>query len=115
MVKPRYVEVSLKIEVIREPTQVGDRLKRDIEQSIRRFLHPLVGGRHEKGWEFGRNVYKVDLYHVIEEVAGVELVDRIDIYDEDRKIHVDHVRIKDDELVHVVDVEVTERARERIV
>jgi len=115
VVKPRYVEVSLKIEVIREPTQVGDRLKRDIEQSIRRFLHPLAGGRHEKGWEFGRNVYKVDLYHVIEEVAGVELVDRIDIYDEDRKIHVDHVRIKDDELAHVVDVEVTERARERIV
>ena len=60
-------------------------------------------------------MYKVDLYHVIEEVSGVELVDRIDIYDEDRKIHVEHVRIRDDELAHLVDVEVTERARERIV
>jgi hypothetical protein len=115
VIKPRYVEVSLRIEVIREPTQVGDRLKRDIEHSVRQFLHPLVGGRSEKGWEFGRNVYKVDLYHVIEEVTGVELVDKIDIFDEDRKIHVDHARLKDDELVYVVDIEVTERARERIV
>ena len=115
VVKPRYIEVSFRIEVIREPTQVGDRLKRDIELAIRRFLHPLAGGRQGHGWEFGRNVYKVDVYHVIEEVSGVEFVDRVDIYDEDRKVHVDHVRLKEDELVHVVDIDVTERARERIV
>ena len=115
VVKPRYVEVSFRVEVIREPTEVGDRLKRDVELAIRRFLHPLAGGRQGNGWEFGRNVYKVDLYHVIEEVRGVEFVDRVDIYDEDRKVHVDHVRLHEDELVYVVDVDVTERARERIV
>jgi hypothetical protein len=115
VLKPRYVEVSFKIEVIREPTGAGDRLKRDIEEAMRIFLHALDGGRQGKGWEFGRHVFKVDLYHVIEQVKGVEFVDRVDIFDEDRKIHVDHVRLKDDELVHVVDVEVTERSRERIV
>ncbi len=114
VVKPRYVEVSLKVDVIRNPSQSGDRLKRDIEEALRRYLHSLVGGRQGTGWGFGKNVYKVDLYHVIEEVPGVDFVDRIDIYDEDRQVHVDSVRLKDDELVHLVDVEVREKARERV-
>ncbi len=114
VVKPRYVEMSLKVEVIRGSGQTADRLKRDIEDALRRFLHPLLGGRQGQGWEFGRNVYVADLYHVIEEVPGVERVDRIGIYDEDRQIHVDAARLKDDELVHLVDVEVLEKARERI-
>jgi len=114
VVKPKYQEVSLKVDVIRNPSQTADRLKRDVEEALRRFLHPLLGGRQDAGWEFGRNVYKVDLYHVIEEVPGVERVDVIDIYDEDRQIFVDSVRLHDDELVHLIDVEVREKARERI-
>lgn len=112
--KPRYVEVSLQVEVIRNLSVSGDRLKRDIEDALRRYLHPLVGGRQGTGWEFGRNAYKVDLYHVVEEVSGVEFVDRIDIYNEDRKVHVDSIRLNDDELIHLVDVEVREKARERV-
>ncbi|MDY0059790.1 MAG: putative baseplate assembly protein [Myxococcota bacterium] len=114
VVRPRYVEVSLQVEVIRNPSASGDRLKRDIETALRRYLHPLLGGRSGEGWEFGKHVFKVDLYHVIEEVAGVEFVDRIDIFDEDRKVHIDSVRLNEDELVYLVDVEVREKARERI-
>ncbi|MBM4321117.1 MAG: putative baseplate assembly protein, partial [Deltaproteobacteria bacterium] len=114
VVKPRYVELSLQVEVIRNLSVSGDRLKRDVEEALRRYLHPLVGGRQGLGWEFGRNIYKVDLYHVIEDVTGVEFVDRIEIFNEDRKIHVDSVRLADDELAHLIEVEVREKSRERI-
>jgi predicted phage baseplate assembly protein len=114
VVRPSYAEVSLHVDVVRNPSASGDRLKRDIEEALRRYLHPLLGGRQAIGWEFGKNVFKVDLYHVIEEVTGVEFVDRIDIFDEDRKVHIDSVRLNEDELVYLVDVEVREKARERI-
>jgi hypothetical protein len=82
---------------------------------VRRFLHPLYGFRSAKGWPFGRDVLKVDLYHVIEQVDGVDFVDKIRLYDEEKGYEVEQVKLRDDQLVHVVDVTVVEKAHERIV
>jgi hypothetical protein len=79
------------------------------------FLHPLKGGRDGKGWPFGRAVYRVDLYHVIEDVPGVDFVDRVRLVDENTKIEVDQFKVGAGELVHVVRVETIEKAHERIV
>lgn len=113
--RPRYVDISVRVDVIRKPTGSPDKMKRDIERALRVFLHPLRGGRNAKGWPFGRNVLKMDLYHVVEEVAGVEFVDRIKIVDEDQRIEVDQIKIGPDELPYLLDVEVTEKAREKII
>jgi len=112
--KPQYVEISVNLDVIRSSTGSSERLKRDIALALRRFLHPIHGGRDGKGWPFGRNVLKVDLYHVIEEVEGVEFVDRIRIYDEDRKVHVEQIKLGPKGLPYLVDIDITEKARERI-
>lgn len=112
--RPRYVDISVRIDVIRKPTGSPEKMKREIERALRVFLHPLRGGRNGKGWAFGRNVLKMDLYHVVEEVTGVEFVDRIKIFDEDQRIEVDQIKIGADELPYLVDVDVTEKAREKI-
>jgi predicted phage baseplate assembly protein len=113
--RPRYVDITVRVDVIRAPTGSADKVKREIEKALRVFLHPLRGGRNGKGWAFGRNVLKMDLYHVIEEVAGVERVDKIQIVDEDqRHIAVDQIKIGLDALPYLVEVEVTEKSREKL-
>lgn len=115
VVRPAYVEVSVKVEVVKLTTGASDRIKRDIELAVRRFLHPLYGFRNGKGWPFGRSLLKVDLYHEIEKVDGVDFVDKIRLHDEDRGVEVEQVKLRDDQLAYVVDVHVVEKAHERIV
>jgi predicted phage baseplate assembly protein len=115
VVRPSYVEVSLEVEIVRLHTGAIDRIKKDVSRALRRFLHSLAGGRSGKGWPFGRAVLKVDLYQVIENVDGVDFVDKIRLRDEERDLDVEQIRLRDDQLVHVVDVNVVEKAHERIV
>jgi hypothetical protein len=75
VIKPRYKDLSIKVTLLRRTVGTSDRLRREIELKVRRFLHPLLGGKDGKGWEFGRPVLKSDLVHHIEEIPGVDGVD----------------------------------------
>jgi predicted phage baseplate assembly protein len=113
--KPLYAEISLRVSILRRTIGQSDRLKREIEDRLRRFLHPLIGGKDGDGWPFGRSVYKSDLAHLVEDIPGLETVDEITIYDEDRRVAVEAVRLEPGDLVHLVNVVVVERVREEIV
>jgi predicted phage baseplate assembly protein len=115
VLRPVYVEISLKVVLVRRTIGQPERVKREIEERLRRYLHPLVGGRDGKGWPFGRAVYKTDLAHLVEDVPGIETIDSITIYDEDRRVATENVRLLPGELIHLVNVAVTERVREEIV
>jgi hypothetical protein len=115
VIKPGYVEISIKVTLVRRSVGQTERLKREIEERLRRHLHPLLGGRDGKGWPFGRAVYKTDLAHLIEDIPGVEAIDSIVIFDEDRRVAVENVRVDPPELVHLINVAVVERVREEIV
>ena len=114
VVRPRYKDVSLRVVLIRRSIGTSDRLRKDIELKLRRFLHSLVGGRDGKGWEFGRPVLKAELIHLVEEVPGVEGVDTLEIRDELRNVGVEHLRLDDDELPFLVHVHVAEKVRDDI-
>jgi hypothetical protein len=115
VIRPGYTEISIKVTLVRRTIGQSDRLKREIEERLRRYLHPLYGGRDNKGWPFGRAVYKSDLAHLVEEVPGVEVIDSITIFDEDRRVAVENVRLQPSDLIHLVNVAVVERVREEIV
>ncbi len=114
IVRPRYKDLSLRVVLIRRSIGTSDRLRRDIELKLRRFLHALVGGKDGRGWEFGRPVLKTELIHLTEEVPGVEGVDALDIRDEQRNVGVEHLRLEDDELPFLVHVHVAEKVRDDI-
>lgn len=114
VIKPRYKDLSLKITLLRRTVGTSDRLRREIELKIRRFLHPLLGGKDGKGWEFGRPVLKSDLVHHIEEIPGVDSVDSIDMRDEVKDVTVEHMRIDDDELPFLINVHIAEKVRDDI-
>jgi len=113
--KPAYVEISIKVTLIRRTVGASERLRNEVERRIRTYLHPLLGGKEGKGWPFGRPIYRSDLVHLIEDIPGLESIDTIAIYDEDRRIQVEAVRLQNDELPHVVDVRVVERVRQEMV
>ncbi len=115
VVRPAYRELSLRVEIVRVQTSPSDRVKRDVEGALRTFLHPLYGGRNNRGWPFGRSVLKVDLYHVAEQVDGVDFVDKIRFTDEETGFEVEQLKLRDDELVFLVSVTVIEKAHDRIV
>lgn len=112
VVKPRYLELSVEVTISRRVSGSSDRIKRDILRELHRFLHPLLGGRDSRGWPFGRSVYKVDLFHVVERVEGVDFVERVRIFRADRKTEVDQLRVREDQLPFLVAVEVTEKAHQ---
>jgi len=114
VVKPRYKDLSLRVVLIRRTVGTSDRLRKDIELKLRRYLHSLTGGRDGKGWEFGRPVLKAELVHLTEEVPGVEGVDGLEIRDEARNVGVEHLRLEDDELPFLVHVHVAEKVRDDI-
>ncbi|HTR49783.1 MAG TPA: putative baseplate assembly protein [Kofleriaceae bacterium] len=114
VVRPRYKDVTLRVVLIRRTVGTSDRLRKDIEVKLRRFLHSLVGGRDGKGWEFGRPVLKAEVIHLVEEVPGVEGVDSLEIRDEMRNVGVEHLRLEDDELPFLVHVHVAEKVRDDI-
>jgi predicted phage baseplate assembly protein len=114
VVRPRYKDLSLRVVLIRRTIGTSDRLRKDIEYKLRRYLHSLVGGRDGKGWEFGRPVLKTELIHLAEEVPGVEGVDALEIRDESRNVGVEHLRLDDDELPFLVHVHVAEKVRDDI-
>jgi predicted phage baseplate assembly protein len=112
--RPQYTEMSVYLDIIRTSTGASERLKRDINKALRRFLHPIVGGRDGKGWKFGRSVLKVDLYQIIENVEGVDFVDRVQILDEDKGMFVDQIKLGPKGLPYLVNVDITEKTRERV-
>jgi len=112
--KPRFVEVSLNIDVVMKPLgPKGDSLKREMENAVRKFTNPLQGGPDGKGWPFGRMLHKSDLLKVIEAVSGVDYCERVRIFNEDRKTFCEKVELAEDELVHVVDVNIQEVMKEQ--
>ncbi len=112
--RPVFRELSIVVEIILLQATASDRVKGEIQRKVRMFLHPLRGGKARDGWPFGRAVYRVDLYHVVEEVSGVDFVDRVRIIDERTKLEVDQLKLGAGELVHCLRVDVVEKAHERI-
>ncbi len=114
--KPRYVEVSVRLEVVLKPLAPrGESLKREIENAIRKHVHPLTGGPDGKGWAFGRSLLKSDLLKIVETVNGVDFVESLTLFNEDKKAAADKVEIAEDELIHLVDVTIRELAKEAFV
>jgi hypothetical protein len=111
--KADYVEVSVHITVALVPGRVAsDRVREEIERKVRNFVHPLKGGTQRDGWPFGKTLFKTDIYHLIEDVNGVEFIEGCEIYHEDRNLFVDKVPLKPNQMLHLVDVNITESRRD---
>jgi hypothetical protein len=72
VVGPDYTCVRIAVTVVRDFS--GRVSSQKVEEAIRTFLSPLTGGEDGTGWEFGRAVFRSELYQLIEGIAGVDHV-----------------------------------------
>jgi hypothetical protein len=79
IVPPNYRDVRIAVTVVRDFSGRLDKniAQKNVDQGIRKFLSPLMGGVDSTGWEFGRSVFRSELYQVIEGIAGVDHVQRL--------------------------------------
>jgi len=78
---PTYRDVRIETTVVRDSGVRLDKstVQQNVEQAIRSFLSPLTGGVDGTGWEFGRSVFRSELYQVLEGIAGVDHVHQLRI------------------------------------
>ncbi|GIE35161.1 hypothetical protein Ait01nite_082060 [Actinoplanes italicus] len=76
---PRLRALTVEATVVRDFAGLlrRDTVQRRAEQALSRFLHPLTGGDDGTGWEFGRPVFRSELFQVLERLDGVDHVRRL--------------------------------------
>jgi hypothetical protein len=67
-------------EVTRSADAAPDVVYDRAADALRTYLHPVRGGRDGQGWPYGRPVVAGELFGVLLDVPGVELVDKVDLY-----------------------------------
>ena len=89
--------------------------RRAAETIVRKHVHPLSGGPDQKGSPFGRTLHKSDLLKVIEGVNGVDFCETLTLFNEDKKASAEKIEVMEDELIHIVDVNIREIVKEAYV
>jgi hypothetical protein len=75
VVDPDYQEVRISMQVSAGDKKIVDTVRTVIEKHI----DPITGGEDKKGWPLGRNLYKSDLYYLVEGITGIDHVKRIEL------------------------------------
>ncbi|MGH3761488.1 putative baseplate assembly protein [Actinophytocola sp.] len=77
---PDYQGVRVVAEVTRSADEPAEEVYARAAAALRDYLHPVRGGRDGQGWTFGRPVVAGELFGVLLDVPGVELVDEVRLY-----------------------------------
>jgi len=74
VVRPVFTAVCLKIDLQAKPGVNREVLKKTVGEAMAAFLDPYAGWQEGKGWPYGRDVYRSELYQVMESLEGVDHV-----------------------------------------
>jgi len=86
---PRYlpIHVTVTINIWQKAVDTGltpdprksDQLKDEIKEKIKKFLHPILGGPRENGWEVGQNITISTLFDYIEPGSDIGFISDLSI------------------------------------
>lgn len=79
LIPPNYLRVDVDVEVVVRSLGDAKEVENLVKERLDTFLHPLKGGPDGSGWEFGRDVYKTEIYQAIEAVAKVDYVSNVSL------------------------------------
>lgn len=72
VVGPLYLRVDVEAEIGLASLDSAGTVAAKVQDRLAAFLHPLTGGFDKKGWAFGREPHRSDIYGVIEGVPEVD-------------------------------------------
>lgn len=74
VVSPSFAPVRLRLALQAKPGVGIESLKEAVGRAAAAFLDPYTGWQDGSGWPFGRNVYRSELYQLVESLEGVDHV-----------------------------------------
>jgi predicted phage baseplate assembly protein len=75
VIPPSYREVKVEVDLIAGGGADLAALKREVEDALTDYFHPLHGGQDGQGWEFGRTIFFSEVYRLILQVQDVDRID----------------------------------------
>jgi hypothetical protein len=75
VVDPDYQDIKINMQVAARDKKLAETIRGIIEAHI----DPIQGGEAKKGWSLGRNLYKSDLYYLVERIPGIDHVKQIEL------------------------------------
>jgi predicted phage baseplate assembly protein len=98
---PEYVKVKVDAQVIAKPNADAAAVKRELNQNLNTYFHPLSGGTEGEGWEFGGDIYFSDVYKEILNTLGVQRIEDVSIYlDGEKQDDCKNIRILGNRLLY---------------
>ena len=79
VVSPEYVRVEVTVTLGISKGFFEEKVRKIVLHKLNIFLHPAKGGIQGKGWPVGKPVYLSEIYQIIMETEGVDLVKKITI------------------------------------
>ncbi len=76
VVEPQYLTVQVRVRLILKPDAIALSVREAAHQALQRFFDPLKGGQQGQGWEFGRPIYISEIYELLDELPGVDYVEK---------------------------------------
>ena len=101
VIKPDYIKVEIKCEVIVEDIMDSAVVKEAIGKRLCSYFHPLTGGEDGDGWPFGGDIYYSRVFHQIYSVPGVRRIENtIIVVDNEESMECKDVFIPEGSLVY---------------
>lgn len=75
--------MQIQLEANTNPAELFQR----VEARLYEFLNPLIGGKSDKGWGFGRDLFTEDILAVVQAIDGVDYVRDVMLYPVDFTDH----------------------------
>jgi hypothetical protein len=102
IVGPEYVRVTISAELHLEAGWLLEKIESECKKQLSQFFDPLKGGEDREGWPFGRAVYLSEIYQQLDQVEGVDYVEKIQIKVNQAEFQSldEQYKLKDHQLVH---------------
>jgi predicted phage baseplate assembly protein len=79
IVEPFYVKIHVQATVEINHKFGPETIRKNAESKLKDFLDPVGGGPEKQGWEFGRTVFKSEIFQVLQAVDGVNCVEQLSL------------------------------------
>jgi predicted phage baseplate assembly protein len=82
---PEYVAVAVELKIKVAPGASTEAVVAEIKRKLYRFINPITGGSEATGWPFGRSLFATDVFGLVQQTAGIDYVDGVQLYIVDTK------------------------------
>ncbi|WP_147915531.1 putative baseplate assembly protein [Ruania zhangjianzhongii] len=80
---PFYQGVTVVARIAARPRANAERLERQALEALNAYFDPITGGPDHAGWPFGRPVQAGEVYAVLQQLTGLELIEDVKLFGAD--------------------------------